>query len=122
MTKLTIINTTRSNKSIQVNLAESFFSKLAGLMFRKCLSIDSGILLSDSSDSILNSSIHMLFMNFDICAVWISSSFEVVDVKIAKKWHLAYFPAKPAKYVLEAHPTRISDYSIGDQLHFDYEK
>jgi uncharacterized membrane protein (UPF0127 family) len=60
-------------------------------------------------------------MNFDICAVWINQKNSVVDVKLAKKWRLAYLPIKPAQYVLELNASRISDFVIGDQLQMDYE-
>ena len=64
----------------------------------------------------------MLFMNFDICAVWINQQNRVVDVKLAKKWHLAYFPRAAASQVLELHAVRMNDFSVNDQLQMDYEK
>ncbi len=122
MTNLIIHNLSRPTDPIHAKLAKSFFSKLAGLMFRKELPIDSGLLLTETKDSILNTSIHMLFMNFDICAVWIDSSHHVADVKLAKKWHLAYFSKKPAQFVLELHSSRITSFVVGDQLQYEYEK
>ncbi len=87
-------------------------------MFVRSLADHSGILLDEQTDSSVNTSIHMLFMNFDITAVWINSSKQVVDVKLAKKWTLAYFPKSPARYILETSPARINDFAIGDQLSF----
>ena len=87
-------------------------------MFAPSLPANYGILLDEQSDSTLNTSIHMLFMNFDITAVWIDSNRQVVDVKVAKKWALAYFPKSPARYILETSTDRFDDYSIGDQLSF----
>lgn len=122
MTTLLITNQTRSIPITKTTLADTFFLKFLGLMFRKSLSTDSGLLLADNHESRFSTSIHMLFMNFDICAVWIDKNYRVVDVKIARKWHLAYFPKEAAKYVLELHLSRMSDFVIGDQLQFVYEK
>jgi uncharacterized protein len=122
MTTLQITNQTRQISPINTTLANTFFSKLMGLMFRKNIDQNAGLLLSDSFESRINSSIHMLFMNFDICAVWINKSLQIVDVKIAKKWHLAYFPRSAAQHVLEINVERMPDFVIGDQLRFEYEK
>jgi len=64
----------------------------------------------------MNASIHMLFMRFDIAAIWINSAKKVVDVQIAKRWHLAYLPARPARYILETHVSQADNFQIGDQI------
>lgn len=92
-----------------------------GLMFKNNLPVDSGLLISENSESKLNTSIHMLFMNFDILAVWISKDLKVVDTQYAKRWHLGYFPGSAAQFVLELNPYKIDDFIIGDQLQFQYE-
>jgi uncharacterized membrane protein (UPF0127 family) len=122
MTTLLISNLYKKHEPIKVDLANTFGLKLLGLMFKKSLPDCSGLLISENSESVINSSIHMLFMNFDICAIWINKNYHVVDVQIAKKWHLAYFPKKKAQFVLEINSTRFDDFSIGDQLQFVYEK
>ena len=85
-------------------------------MFVATIPDQGGILIDEQSESLVNTSIHMLFMNFDITAVWINAKFEIVDVKLAKKWALAYFPVKPARYVLEMSASRLNEYQIGDML------
>ena len=122
MRNLIIYNLTHQTEPVQAKHAESFFPKLAGLMFRKNLPKNSGLLLTEKNDSVVNSSIHMLFMRFDICVVWINSNYKVVDVKIAKKWHLAYFSKKPAQSVLELNVSREKDFLVGDQLKIENEK
>jgi uncharacterized membrane protein (UPF0127 family) len=122
MTTFLIKNRSNPNLSIQTKIADSFFSKLLGLMFKRKLEENSGLLLSDHNESRINSSIHMLFMNFDLCVVWMDKDLLVVDVKKAKKWHPAYFPRAAAKHVLETDVNHINDFSIGDQLYFEYEK
>jgi uncharacterized protein len=122
MTTLLIKNSSKPTLSIQTKIADSFFSKLRGLMFTQKLEENTGLLLSDRFESKVNSSIHMLFMNFDLCVVWLDKNLLVVDVKIAKKWRPAYFSRAAAQHVLETGVTHINDFSIGDQLFFEHEK
>ena len=87
-------------------------------MFRSSLAPDEGLLLVIGSDSRLDSSIHMFFVPFDLAVFWINAEMIVVDKVIAKSWRPAYFPAKAARYTLEIHPDRYSDYEVGDQVEF----
>lgn len=88
-------------------------------MFQKEIKPFSGVVLVESRDSVVNTTIHMLFMNFDICVVWIDKNDRVVDVKIARRWHLAYKPDKPACYVLEIHPKHIKDFKVGEKVAYE---
>jgi uncharacterized membrane protein (UPF0127 family) len=115
--KVRIINLTHPLETpIIAGFANLFFEKLRGLMFRKSIAVDEGLLLFEGSESRINTSIHMLFMNFDITAIWINASNEVVDVKLARKWHLAYLPNKPASAVLETHPAQFHHFWIRDKI------
>lgn len=105
-----------SNTTLHAVVAETFFTKLVGLMFRKSIPVDTCLILSERYESIINSSIHMLFMRFDIGVIWLSRDFTVVDKKFAKKWHLAYFSRLPAQHVIEMHPTQLENFSVGDKL------
>jgi uncharacterized membrane protein (UPF0127 family) len=115
-----IRNLNRPQQSIaRVKYCDSFFCRLRGLMFRSRLDPDEGLLLVQRRrDSRIESSIHMLFVPFDLNVVWIDSTMAVVDKVIAKAWRPAYFPANPACYILEIHPQRWEDYEIGDQVEF----
>jgi uncharacterized membrane protein (UPF0127 family) len=117
-----IINNDHPEIKISVNWCDSFISKFKGLMFVPYIEKFTGIILAENNESKLNTAIHMLFMNFDITTVWISADKKVVDVKLAKKWHLSYFPKTPAQYVLETHTDHLQDFHIGDQLIFVNEK
>ncbi|OGN79992.1 MAG: hypothetical protein A2X27_03860 [Chloroflexi bacterium GWD2_49_16] len=88
-------------------------------MFRHEISHDEGLLLVQNRDSKADSSIHMLAVFMDLAIVWIDSNFSVVDVVLAKSWHPAYFPSHPARYTLEIHPDRISDFKVGDKVSFN---
>ena len=103
----------------RVKYCESFGCRLRGLTFRDHLDPDDGLLLVQGKrDSRVDSSIHMLFVPFDLNVVWINTDLTVVDKVIAKSWHLAYLSAQPACYVLEIHPDRWEDYQIGDKVEF----
>ena len=117
-----IINTNHSEIKVRANWCSSFFSKFKGLMLVKDLPDFTGIILVDNTESRVNSGIHMLFMNFDITAVWIDASHTVVGVQLAKKWHLSYIPQKKAQYVLELSANHILDFQPGDHLDFTHEK
>mgnify|MGYP005848451503 CR=1 FL=1 len=102
-----------------VRWCASFFCKLLGLMFRRRLHPDEGLLLVEPRASRVASSIHMLFMAFPIAAVWMDGDFRVVDKVCAEPWRLAYVPAHPARYTLEADPGVLSRVEIGDELVFE---
>ena len=103
----------------RVGYCDSFLCRLRGLMFRSRLAADAGLLLVQSRDSRLDSSIHMFCVPFDLAVFWINSRMEVVDKIVAKSWRPAYFPKTKAKYILEIHPNRFNDYQIGDRVEFN---
>ena len=88
-------------------------------MFRRSLPENWGLLLVQSRDSRLDSSIHMLAMWIDLAAIWITDSGEVVDVRLARRWRPAYFPRRPARYVLEMAVSHLEDFHIGDKVRFE---
>lgn len=101
-----------------VGYADSFSSKLRGLMFRSRLDLNDGLLLVEKRDSRLDTSIHMFFVPFDLAVFWINSDMTIVDKVIAKSWHPAYLPKEDAQYTLEIHTNRWGDYEIGDKVEF----
>ena len=102
----------------RIKYCDTFLTQLRGFTFRPRLSRDEGLLLVGTRDSRLDSSIHMLFVSFDLTVVWINSEMQVVDKVLAKSWRPAYFPKADAKYTLEIHPDRWGDYEIGDKVEF----
>jgi len=85
-------------------------------MFRRHVPAGEGLLLVQSHDSRLDSSIHMLFMLIDLAVVWINSTGKVVDTRLARRWRPAYRPSEPARYVLEMPVNHLQDFNIGDQV------
>ena len=104
--------------TVHVKYCDSFWSKFVGLMFRKELKHDEGIILVENRESKINTSIHMFFMNFDITVLWLDKDLIIVDKALARKGVPIYKPTMSAQYVLELHHSKFSDYSIGDQLVF----
>lgn len=116
---ITIPNQTRTLESLpRIKYCDTFLTQLRGFTFRARLTRDEGLLLVGKRDSRLDSSIHMLFVSFDLAIFWIDSNMKVVDKVLAKSWRLAYFSKQPARYVLEIHPERWGDYEIGDTVQF----
>ena len=98
---------------------DTFLCRLRGLMFKRELALETGLLLVQARDSRIDTSIHMLAVFMDLGVVWIDSKFAVVDIIIAKSWRPAYFPVKPAKYILEVQPARTADFHLGDRVTFN---
>lgn len=106
------------NQPLEAGYCESFFCQLRGLTFRRTLPAGEGLLLVQKQDSRINSSIHMLFVFFDLTTVWIDSAYNVVDVRLARRWRPVYVPAKPARFVLELSADRIDEFRIGEVVEF----
>jgi uncharacterized membrane protein (UPF0127 family) len=102
----------------RVIYCDSFACRLRGLMFRRELGQDEGLLLVQARDSRIDSSIHMFFVPFDLAVFWIDSRGYVVDKVIARPWRPAYASRAPARYILELHPSRWTDYEPGELVEF----
>jgi uncharacterized membrane protein (UPF0127 family) len=103
---------------LQIKYCDSFLTQLRGFTLHPSLSRDEGLVLVGTRDSRLDSSIHMLFVSFDLAVIWINANMQVVDKVLAKSWRPAYFSKQPAKYVLEVHPDRWEEFQIGDTVQF----
>ena len=105
-----------SEPVIHIMYCDTIWRKFLGLMFSKELQGDAGIILVENSESKLNTSIHMFFMNYDITVLWLDKDLVIVDKALAKKWHPYYAPETPAQYVVELHVARYSEYLVGETL------
>ena len=88
-------------------------------MFQKELAPSGGLLMVQGSESKANAAIHMFFVYMDLGVIWLNSSQKIVDIQLAKSWQPMYTPQFPAKYILEIHPRRLAEFTIGDQLSFE---
>ncbi|MBN2386011.1 MAG: DUF192 domain-containing protein [Anaerolineales bacterium] len=103
---------------IQACWCDSFACQLRGLMFRRRLDPREGLLFVYPRPSRIDTAIHMLFVFTDLAVFWIDSDNLVVDKVLARAWHLAYAPKRPARYILEVHPDRLGDLQIGEKVEF----
>jgi len=103
----------------RVRWCASYWLRLRGLMFRRDLPEDEGLIFVYGRESKLDTSIHMLFMAFAIATVWLDKNGVVVDKVLAKPWRPAYASRKPAQYVVEARPSLLDRVQVGDRLSFD---
>jgi hypothetical protein len=115
---VTFKNASSEDIGFRAKYCDTFFSKLIGLMFSKELPLDQGIILVEKTESRLNTSIHMLFMNYDITVLWLDKNLVIVDKVLAKRWRPFYAPIQPAQYVVELNQVCFSKFSVGDPLIF----
>jgi uncharacterized membrane protein (UPF0127 family) len=115
---LNVENKTRVIQPLRIQYCDTFLTQLRGFTFRSGIARDEGLILAGKRDSRLDSSIHMLFVPFDLSVIWINSAMQVVAKVIAKSWRPAYFSKQPARYVLEIHPERWGDFEVGDGVEF----
>jgi hypothetical protein len=101
----------------EFELADTFFKRARGLMFRK--NIEKPLLFILPNESKQLSSIHSFFVFFPFDAVFLNSKGVVVDVKEKiKPFTFNITPQKPAKYIIEmkAGEVRRRGIKVGDKL------
>ncbi|MCL2114714.1 MAG: DUF192 domain-containing protein [Methanobrevibacter sp.] len=112
-------NTCKNKQTIAtLKFANSYFSRLKGLMFKKRL--DYVLVLKPAkSNHRFTSSIHTLFMRFTIDVVFLDKEREVFEITQIAPWKF-YIPKRPAAYILEMKKGSIEKYqiAIGDKLDF----
>lgn len=108
-----------SSRPVAAKYCNTFLTRLRGLMLRRQLPDNEGLLLVEKKDDRLNAAIHMMMVFFDITVVWINSDKVVVDVRLARSWRPMYVPRSPARYILEMNSNHINDFNIGDEVSFE---
>lgn len=91
--------------------ADSFISRLMGLLGKKYLSMDEGLLLENCS------SIHCFFMKITIDVVYLSKDMEVLYKETVKPWRIGKL-VKNTAHVLEVAEGAGDKISLGDLLEF----
>ncbi len=103
----------------RVKWCATFGSKLRGLMFRRSIDPDEGLILAEPRSSITATSIHMFFVPFDIAAIWLDDDRRIVHTTLARAWRPYYASPRPARYVLEGSPDLLQRVTVGEQLRFE---
>ncbi len=103
----------------RVRHCTDFFCRFRGLMFRRRLEGDEGLLLINRREDRLDAAIHMFFVFFPIAVIWLDADGGVVDTRLARPFRPIYVPSAPAKDVLEGPPALLEQVDVGDQLGFE---
>jgi uncharacterized protein len=121
MKYVVLVNRSKGTEFGRVDIADSFMSRLMGLMFKKVL--ERGLILKlPSSRSRRGSAIHMFFMRFPLDIIFADENKKVVDTVSIGPWK-TYTPRAPAKYVIEMEEGTVKKFNleIGDELDFTQE-
>lgn len=95
---------------MKIILADTFFKRFMGLMGKR--DFENALLLTNLTDS----SIHTMFMRFEIDVYFLDENKIVYDKVTLKPWRF-YNPKKQAKYILETKKNKLK-LEIGDSLDF----
>ena len=115
------VNRTKGTVLGECEIADTFFSRLRGTMFKKKL--ERGLILKlPNTRSRSGSAIHMFFVMFPLDIIFADSDKKVVDVVSIDPWK-THTPKKPSMYVIEMEKGTIeaSGTEIGDELDFTCE-
>ncbi|MCI6993277.1 DUF192 domain-containing protein [uncultured Methanobrevibacter sp.] len=97
-------------KNIKIILANTFYKRFKGLMLKK--DFKDGLLFTNLTDS----SIHTLFMRFEIDIYFLDENRTIFEKTSLKPWKF-YKPKKQAKFILETKKDKLK-LEIGDNLDF----
>lgn len=117
-----IVNKTRRcNVCETAELADTFIKRFRGLMLTR----PKNLVIKAKKQSVLDSTIHMMFMLYPLNVVWADDEMTVVDVQRGvQPFHLLkpstwrmHRPRKPARYIIEL--VEEPKCRLGDQLEFE---
>ena len=113
-----IYNKTKSNLISEAKLADTFISRTCGLMFKKVLKEDRGLLIK-YNPRLKSRTIHCFFMRFTIDLIFIDGNKRVIDLKTLPPWRI-YTPKGMPSWVLEVNEGVIEEKNVelGDVLEF----
>jgi len=107
----------------KVVYCQSGASRRDGLLGRKELSLDEGILMKmpggRQGKSGFLTSIHMLGMRFPIAVAWLDEEGCVVHSVLAKPWRPYYASSKPTWFILEIHQDHLGELISGSVLKWE---
>ncbi|MDD3301004.1 MAG: DUF192 domain-containing protein [Bacteroidales bacterium] len=97
----------------EIRLADSFKSKLIGLLNKKSLDNNEGLFLRNCS------SIHCFFMKITIDAIYLSKDMKVLYKETIKPWGIGKL-VKNCYHVLELAEGMAKDIEIGDYISMSF--
>lgn len=99
-----------SDHDIKITYADNFYKRFKGLMLKK--EFNGGLLFTNLKDS----SIHTLFMRFEIDVYFLDENKVIYEKTSLKPWKF-YRPKKQAKFILETKKDKLK-LKIGNHLDF----
>ena len=102
--------------SIEIRHARSLKEQTRGLMFEKPKNFNYGLVFYFGQNSRFLNSIHMFFVHFPICAVFLNNEKIVVDKKVLKPYCPLYIPKKNCNYLIELPKDYDKRIKLNDQL------
>ena len=104
----------------RAEVAESFFKRALGLMFRKKLEKNEALLIK-FSERLKSKSLHGFFMRFPIDLIFLDDSFKVVEIANLKPWRIYNPENKACRYVLEVNEGFVEENNIKEGDVFEIE-
>ena len=97
-----LYNVTKKKMIIKkVKIADTEFKQALGLMFSRRKYFDYCLIFERPTESIIGSSIHMMFVFYPIKVIFLDKNKKVVDIKKKAIPFWFYLSKRPAKYILE---------------------
>jgi len=98
-----LLSNTNTKKIIirKIKLADTPFQQGLGLMFSRKKNFNYALIFSRPNESIVGSSIHMMFVFYKIKVIFLDKDKKVVDIIKSAKPFWFYAPKKPSKYIIE---------------------
>lgn len=103
----------------RIQMCDTFWRKLRGLMFRRHLDEQEACVFCYARESIVETSIHMFFCFFPIAVIWLDANKRVVDKTLARPFRPYYASRTPAQYFVEGLPSLLAWVTVGDELAFE---
>ncbi len=117
MTWFRVYNRTHPlERGLWVRLCDTWWCRLRGLMFRRGLRPDEGLLFTWPRAGRWQAAVHMWGMFFPLALVWLNGDLQVVDVRSARPWRTVAVPREPARYLLELPLPWRQAFAIGHRL------
>jgi uncharacterized membrane protein (UPF0127 family) len=93
--------TIKTKYHLKIKIAQSLGSQTKGLMFLPKSKFDFGLVFPFKQTNRYLNSIHMFFVHFQICAVFLDGTKKVVDKTVLKPYCPLYIPKKNCTYLIE---------------------
>ncbi|MDO8340102.1 MAG: DUF192 domain-containing protein [Candidatus Burarchaeum sp.] len=115
-----IYNRTRNEAlADSAELADTFFSRARGLMFRRRIEKPLIFIFDEGQEKNMRAcAIHSLFVFFSFSAIYLDAKKRVVDVRVCGPFFSFMMPRSECAYLIEGEPGLTGKVGVGDVLEF----